>query len=96
MEVDGLMDGLMLYSESLDMVTFIKKYTPDVDSFISDSEYIKDCHTVIFSISFNDTVLIKEMFIRLTTVKNKERSVSMGEAIEFQKKLRKFGYDKIS
>ena len=86
----------MLYSESLDMVTFIKKYTPDVDSFISDSEYIKDGHTVIFSISFNDTVLIKEMFIRLTTVKNKETSVSIEEAIEFKKKLRKFGYDKIS
>ena len=79
------------------MATFIKKHTPDVDFFISDrSEYIKDGHTVIFSISFNGMVLIKEMFISWTTVKNKETSVSIEEAIEFKKKLRKFGYDKIS
>ena len=86
----------MLYSESLDMVTFIKDYTPNVNSFVYGGEYIKDGHSVIFSTSSNDMILIKEMLIRPTTVKNKERSVSIGEALEFQKKLRKFGYDKIS
>ena len=74
------------------MVTFIT----DVDSVVYDGEYIKGDHSVTFLTSPNDMILIKEMFIRLTSVKNKERSVSMGEAFEFQKKLRKFGYDKIS
>ena len=86
----------MSYSVSLDMVTFIKEFTPDVNSFVSGGEYIKDGHSVIFSTSSNDMILIKEMLIRSTTVKNKERRVSLSEAIEFQKKLRKFGYDKIS
>ena len=74
------------------MVTFIT----DVDSVVYDGEYIKGGHSVTFLTSPNDMILIKEMFIRLTSVKNKERRVSISEAIEFQKKLRKFGYDKIS
>ena len=78
------------------MVTFIKEGTTDGDSFVYDGEYIKEGHSVIFSVSSNDMILSKEMFIRLASVKNKERRVSISEAIEFQQKLRKFGYDKIS
>jgi len=78
------------------MITFMKEYTSDVYSFVRNSKYVKGGHSIIFSINSNDMILIKEIFIVETTVKNKERRVSIREAIEFQKKLRKFGYDKIS
>ena len=77
------------------MITFTEEYTSDVYSFVQDSEYVKDGHSIIFSINSNDMILIKEIFIGESTVKNKEGRVSISEAIEFQKKLRKFGYDKI-
>ena len=59
-------------------------------------QYECEGHTVSFLVCEDDTVLIKEMIISGATVSNNERKVKLSKAIEFQKSLKKFGYDKVS
>ena len=73
-----------------------KEYAPGVDSFVYEGEYENDGHSISFSIGPDNRVLIREMIIRGVNVSNKERELSLVEAMELQKKLRKFGYDKVS
>ena len=78
------------------MVQQNKEYARGVDSFVYEGKYTSDGHSVTFSIGPDNRVLIKEMIIRGVNVSNNERQISLSEAIELQKKLRKFGYDKVS
>ena len=59
-------------------------------------QYECEGHTVSFLVCEDETVLIKEMFISGATVSNSERTERLENAIEFQTKLRKLGYDKVS
>ena len=59
-------------------------------------QYECEGHTVTFLIGPDDTVVIKEMFISGRSVSNTERTERLEIAIEFQTKLRKLGYDKVS
>ena len=59
-------------------------------------QYECEGHTVTFLIGPDDTEVIKEKFISGATVSNSERTERLENAIEFQTKLRKLGYDKVS
>ena len=73
-----------------------KEYVEGPNSVVYNGQYECEGHTVIFLIAPDDTVLIKEMYISGTTVSNTERTERLENAIEFQTKLRKLGYDKVS
>jgi len=68
-----------------------------MSTLIYNGQYESEGHTVSFVVCEEDeTVLIKEMFISGSNVSNNERKESLAKAIEFQKHLIKFGYDKVS
>ena len=73
-----------------------KEYAWGSDSFVYNGQYECEGHTITFLVNSDDSVLIKEMFISGATVSNNQRTVSIANAIEFQKKLRNLGYDKVS
>ena len=60
------------------------------------AQYECEGHTVTFLIGPDETCVIKEMFISGRKVSNTERTERLEIAIEFQTKLRKLGYDKVS
>ena len=59
-------------------------------------QYECEGHTVTFLVTPDDTVLIKEMYISGINVSNTERTERLENAVEFQTKLIKLGYDKVS
>ena len=65
-------------------------------NFIYNGQYVNEGHFVSFQVCEDDTVLISERFISGANVSNNERKVLLSKAIEYQKHLTKFGYDKIS
>ena len=67
-----------------------------MSNIIYNGQYENEGHTVTFLVTPDDTVLIKEMYISGQTVSNTERTERLEIAIEFQTKLRKLGYDKVS
>lgn len=67
-----------------------------MSNLIYNGQYECEGHTVTFLAGIDNTVLIKEMFISGVKVSNSERTVRLPDAIEFQDKLIKFGYDKVS
>ena len=67
-----------------------------MSNIIYNGQYECEGHTVTFLVTPDDTVLIKEMFISGINVSNTERTERLEIAIEFQTKLRKLGYDKVS
>ena len=73
-----------------------KEYVDGTDSIVYNGQYECEGHTVTFLIGPDDTVTIKEMFISGIRVSNTERIERLADAIEFQTKLRKLGYDKVS
>ena len=73
-----------------------KEYVEGPNAIVYNGQYECEGHTVTFLIGPDDTVVIKEMFISGATVSNSERTERLENAIEFQTKLRKLGYDKVS
>ena len=67
-----------------------------MSNIIYNGQYENEGHTVTFLVSVDDTVLIKEMYISGINVSNTERTERLENAIEFQTKLIKLGYDKVS
>ncbi len=67
-----------------------------MSNIIYNGQYECEGHTVTFLVTPDDTVLIKEMIISGINVSNTERTERLEIAIEFQTKLRKLGYDKVS
>ena len=67
-----------------------------MSNIIYNGQYECEGHTVTFLIGPDDTCTIKEMFISGRSVSNTERTERLEIAIEFQTKLRKLGYDKVS
>ena len=67
-----------------------------MNNLIYNGQYECEGHTVTFLVSLDNTCIIKEMFISGKSVSNTERTERLEIAIEFQAKLRKLGYDKVS
>ena len=59
-------------------------------------QYECEGHTVTFLVSLDNTCIIKEMFISGRSVSSTERTERLEIAREFQTKLIKLGYDKVS
>ena len=59
-------------------------------------QYECEGHIVSFLVCEDETVLISERYISGPNVSNNERKVLLTKAIEYQKHLKKYGYDKIS
>ena len=73
-----------------------KEYVEGPNAIVYNGQYECEGHTVTFLIGPDETCTIKEMFISGRTVSNTERTERLEIAIEFQTKLRKLGYDKVS
>ena len=67
-----------------------------MSNIIYNGQYECEGHTVTFLVTPDDTCTIKEMYISGRSVSNTERTERLEIAIEFQAKLRKLGYDKVS
>ncbi len=67
-----------------------------MSNIIYNGQYECEGHTVTFLVSLDDTCIIKEMFISGKSVSNTERTERLEIAKEFQTKLIKLGYDKVS
>jgi hypothetical protein len=67
-----------------------------MNDLIYNGQYESEGHTVTFLVGIDNTVLIKEMFISGIKVSNNERTERLEIAREFQTKLIKLGYDKVS
>ena len=65
-------------------------------NFIYTGQYENEGHSVSFEVCEDETVLISERYISGANVSNHEKKVLLTKAIEYQKHLKKFGYDKIS
>ena len=65
-------------------------------NFIYNGQYENEGNSVSFQVGEDDTVLISERYISGPNVSNNERKVFLSNAIEYQKHLKKYGYDKIS
>ena len=63
---------------------------------IYNGQYENEGHSVSFQVCEDETVLISERYISGPSVSNNERKESLSKAIEYQKHLKKYGYDKIS
>ena len=73
-----------------------KEYVEGPNAMMYNGQYECEGHTVTFLMGPDETCVIKEMFISGRRVSNTERTERLEVAIEFQTKLRKLGYDKVS
>ena len=67
-----------------------------MSNIIYNGQYECEGHTVTFLVSLDNTCIIKEMFISGRKVSSTERTERLEIAKEFQTKLIKLGYDKVS
>ena len=65
-------------------------------NMIYNGQYENEGHSVSFQVCEDETVLISERYISGANVSNNERTELLTNAIEYQKHLKKYGYDKIS